>query len=101
MSQACKINLDTEKGCIDVSGELTFTTVGDLLSSSRALFAPVAILDIDLAEVTRSDSAGLALLIDWMRAAKQMNKNIMFHNIPAQMLAMAHASGLDELLPLQ
>lgn len=101
MSQSCSLRLDAETGHIDVSGELTFTTVNELLESAPVLFAPISMLDIDLADVTRSDSAGLALLIDWMRSAKQMNKNIVFHNIPAQMLAMAHASGLDELLPLQ
>jgi len=101
MSQACTLKLDAETGQIDVSGELTFTTVKDLFVSAPVLFAPIASLEIDLARVMRSDSAGLALLIDWMRSAKQMNKNIVFPNIPAQMLAMAHASGLDELLPLQ
>lgn len=101
MSQVCELKLDAETGCINVCGDLTFATVNELLNSARRVFDPIEILDIDLAEVSCSDSAGLALLIEWMRSAKQQNKNIMFHNIPAQMLAMAHASGLDELLPLQ
>lgn len=101
MSQPCTLKLNADTGHVDVSGELTFTTVSDLCVSAPELFASIEVLEIDLAEVTRSDSAGLALLIDWMRSAKQMNKNIVFHNIPTQMLAMAHASGLDELLPLQ
>jgi phospholipid transport system transporter-binding protein len=101
MSQPCELKLDTETGYINVCGDLTFATVNDLLISSRRVFTPITALDIDLADVSCSDSAGLALLIDWMRLAKQQNKNILFHNIPAQMLAMAHASGLDELLPLQ
>lgn len=101
MSQPCELKLDAETGCINVCGDLTFATVNDLLVSARRVFTPIKVLDIDLADVSCSDSAGLALLIDWMRAAKKENKPIVFHNIPAQMLAMAHASGLDELLPLQ
>tara|TARA_R110001606_G_scaffold399310_1_gene584715 strand:- start:44909 stop:45214 length:306 start_codon:yes stop_codon:yes gene_type:complete len=101
MSQPCELKLDAETGCINVCGDLTFTTVNNLLVTSRSVFAPIATLDIDLAAVSCSDSAGLALLIDWIRAAKQQNKSILFHNIPAQMLAIAHTSGLDELLPLQ
>lgn len=101
MSQSCELKFDTEKGGITVSGQLTFTTVNDLLASTPVLFSPVATLDVDLADVTHSDSAGLALLIDWIRTAKQTDKKIVFHNIPAQMLAMARASGLDKLLPLQ
>ena len=101
MSQPCKLKLDPETHYINVYGDLTFATVNGLLNSARPIFAPIASLNIDLANVSSSDSAGLALLIDWMRLAKQDNKNIVFHNIPVQMLAMAHASGLDELLPLQ
>lgn len=101
MSQVCKLKHDPETDYINVCGDLTFGTVNDLLASARRIFASIPVLNIDLVDVTCSDSAGLALLIDWMRSAKQQNKNIMFHNIPAQMLAMAHASGLDELLPLQ
>jgi nanoRNase/pAp phosphatase (c-di-AMP/oligoRNAs hydrolase) len=35
-----------------------------------------------------------------MRAAKQAKKQLVFHHIPAQMLAIASASSLDELLPV-
>jgi ABC-type transporter Mla MlaB component len=36
-----------------------------------------------------------------MRFAKNNNKSIVFQNIPDQMLAIANASGLDELIPVQ
>ena len=101
MSQPCELKLDAETGYINVCGDLTFETVNDLLVSARQVFSHIEVLDLDLADVGCSDSAGLALLIDWMRSAERKNKNIVFHNIPAQMLAMAHASGLDELLPLR
>ena len=58
-------------------------------------------LDIDLSHVERSDSAGLALLVECLRHARQSGKTIRFFNIPAQMLAIARVSGLDEVLPLQ
>ena len=96
----CSLRLDDITGLLHVSGELTFATVNDILGPAQNLFESITDLDIDLADVTRSDSAGLALLIDWMRRAKTDNKKIVFHNIPAQMLAIANASGLDELLPI-
>lgn len=95
------LSFDADKNIIHVSGELSFATVNSVLSQSNDVFEPVADLKIDLAAVTRSDSAGVALLIDWMRSAKDKSKKIVFHNIPEQMLAIAGASGLDELLPLQ
>ncbi len=95
------LNFDSEDNLFHLAGELTFATVNALLEQSPALFEDHHKLNIDLTAVTHSDSAGLALLIDWMRLAKKNSKDIMFYNIPAQMLAIANASGVDELLPAQ
>lgn len=99
--ESFSLTLDTNKQIIQVGGELSFATVNAVLSQTKNMFESVTYLNIDLAAVTRSDSAGVALLIDWMRTAKDASKKIVFHNIPAQMLEIASASGLDELLPLQ
>jgi phospholipid transport system transporter-binding protein len=95
------LSFDADKQLIQVSGELSFATVKKVLAKTKEVFGPAAELNIDLADVTRSDSAGVALLIDWMRTANSEQKKIVFQNIPAQMIAIASASGLDELLPLQ
>jgi len=101
MSQHYSLNFDSESQCIRISGELSFFTANDILPEMGLMLESVTSIDINLAEVTRSDSAGLALLIEWMRVAERNNKKIVFHSIPEQMLAIASASGLDELLPLQ
>lgn len=95
------ISLDNAAQCLRVSGNLTIDDVPDYLQQSESLFSELASLRIDLSAVTRSDSAGLALLIRWMREARASDKNIVFEQMPAQMLAMAEASGLDVILPLQ
>lgn len=100
MSANYSLTFDSKYNLFHVTGELTFATVNGLLEQAPALFEEHSQLKIDLANVTRSDSAGLALLIDWMRLAKTNNKEIMFYNIPEQMLAIANASGVDELLPV-
>jgi phospholipid transport system transporter-binding protein len=88
-------------GRITVSGELGFTTVTDLRNRSHHLFVDACgELDIDLAGVTRSDSAGLALLLEWMRMAKVVNRTLTFHHLPDQMKAIASASDLEDVLPL-
>lgn len=96
-----KLIFDETSKRILVAGELSFDTAVSGIDMTKELFAETALLDVDLSEVTHSDSAGLALLIEWMRQAQQLNKPIRFLNMPAQMLAMAEASGLEELLPLQ
>jgi len=98
MGDSFSLAFDADKHVIRVGGELSFTTVNAVLEQSKEVFRPADALTIDLSAVTRSDSAGVALLVDWMRTAKNMNKKIVFHHIPAQMLAIASASGLDELL---
>ncbi|HET8807033.1 MAG TPA: STAS domain-containing protein [Methylophaga sp.] len=95
------ISLDNAAQCLRVSGDLTIDAVPDYLEQSKALFNELTDLHIDLSAVTHSDSAGLALLIRWMREARASNKIIVFEQMPAQMLAMAEASGLDTILPLQ
>lgn len=84
-----------------VSGELGFSTVPALLERGRSMFAAGAsALRLDLGGVSRADSAGLALLIEWFRAARAAGQDIVFINVPPQMFAMARVSGLDGVLPL-
>lgn len=83
-----------------VAGELDFTTVVQVLNDALPLLGAGAEIRIDLQGVTRSDSAGLALLIEWMRAAQRLGKSVQFLNIPSQMLDIARVSSLDQVLPL-
>ncbi|WJW74847.1 STAS domain-containing protein [Thiohalobacter sp. IOR34] len=98
MSEA-RIELQGE-GRFAVRGELSFATVPALLRSSLTLFEAAPRLDIDLSGVERSDSAGLALLVEWMREARRHDKPVRFLNTPRQMLAIARVSSLDQILPL-
>jgi phospholipid transport system transporter-binding protein len=53
---------------------------------------------IDLAGVTASDSAGLALLIEWLSVAKGAGRALRFENIPSQLQQLARLSEVEELL---
>ncbi len=52
-------------------------------------------INIDLSEINSSDSAGLALMIEWIKLSKQHNTEINFNHIPDQLLALAKLSGLE------
>jgi len=89
------------EGVVHVSGDLNAASVPALLDDSVALFQQAGEqLCVDLADITRADSSGLALLIDWMRSAKRHNQQLIFRRIPAQLLEMARVSGIESLLPL-
>jgi phospholipid transport system transporter-binding protein len=81
-----------------VSGPLTFASVPDLYAASRAWFAGGSDMVIDLAQVTQADSAGLALLIEWLRQARQAGAPLTFSNIPPQMLVLIRVNGLQDTL---
>ena len=85
--------------CID--GDLTLATVVDVMAQAEPLFVNAAEMVVDLANVTRSDSAGLAILIEWMRVVAAANKKISFQNVPKQMMGIAGTTGLDKILPLK
>ena len=88
-----------EGGACELKGVLSFATVPGLLERSADLFAEHASVSIDLRQVERSDSAGVALLVEWMNRAWQQQKELKLLNIPAQMLSIARVSGLDHILP--
>ncbi len=53
---------------------------------------------LDLNAVTRADSAGLALMVEWLRAPKRSNARIRVVNMPEQMMAITRISKLDKVL---
>jgi ABC-type transporter Mla MlaB component len=54
-------------------------------------------LSVDLAAVTAADSAGLALLVDWLAWAQERQSMLTFTNLPPALTALA---GLSDVLPL-
>jgi len=85
-------NQDTNKWRL--TGELTFATVGALLDEFARRAVPPQV--VDLGNVTRTDSAGLALLIELLKQTK--DAPLTFCNMPAQMLNLATVSGVQDLL---
>jgi phospholipid transport system transporter-binding protein len=81
-----------------VIGSLHFTTVSALLSAGVAAINSGRVAVIDLTGVTASDSAGLALLIEWLSVAKAAGRTLRFENIPTQLQQLARLSEVEELL---
>lgn len=95
-----------DEGVLLLSGELSFSSVPGLLRESQSLLVDGSrsgsgrSIIMDLQGVSRTDSAGLALLVEWRRSTRHQGASITFLNIPAQMMALAHLSGLVEVLSL-
>jgi phospholipid transport system transporter-binding protein len=87
-------------GRFAVQGELNLASVSTLWVESVRLFKQQAPRCIDLAGVSRSDSAGIALLVEWLRQARAQGQDLQFVNVPPQMLAIIKVTDLDTLLPM-
>ncbi len=82
-----------------VSGPLVFDTVPDIYAASKGWFTGSGELVLDLAGVTRVDSAGLALVVEWRRVAQTAGRALRLLNIPAQMRVLARVNGLPGIFP--
>ena len=87
-------------GCCAVQGELNLVSVSALWEESRRLFRQRPPRCIDLAGVTRCDSAGVALLVEWLRLARAGGQDLQFTHVTPQMLAIIKVTDLDTLLLL-
>ena len=66
--------------------------------SSYEVFAGESDIEVDLSGVTHADSAGLSLLIEWLRLAKLQGKQLHYVALPVQLSALASISEVDGLL---
>ncbi len=82
-----------------VSGPLLFQTVAEARVLGLQLLCERERLVLDLSGVVQSDSAALALLIEWMREARRRGAGVYFENVPSQLQAIARASQVDQFLP--
>lgn len=85
-------------GRFALSGVLDFDTVAEVLAESTKCFEEYTQLEVDLAGVQEADSAGLALLLEWVNWAKYTVREIRFLNLPDALLAIARISEVDEFL---
>lgn len=83
-------------------GALDFATTPLLWQQSQALLATAPTpVQLDLNEVTYSDSSSVALLLAWQRYAQQLGKEIYFLNVPIKMQAIIKVSELENILKVQ
>jgi phospholipid transport system transporter-binding protein len=92
--------IEYKKDFFVISGELNFTTAVKLWDESLALMAKVSQLNFDFTAVTNSNSAGIALLLEWVKYAKLQQKSIRFNNIPKQLQSIITVSGIAKVLGL-
>jgi phospholipid transport system transporter-binding protein len=83
-------------GRFELSGSVGFADASRLLAAGDAAFRDEAAAEVDLARVTRADSAGLALLLEWSLSALDAGRTIRYRNVPASLASLASLAGVDD-----
>ncbi|MHB8255741.1 MAG: STAS domain-containing protein [Acidiferrobacterales bacterium] len=81
-----------------ISGPLVFDSVPEVYAATKEWFTGSGELVLDLAAVTQVDSAGLGLVIEWLRLARASGRALKFVNMPAQMQVLVSVNGLQDIL---
>jgi phospholipid transport system transporter-binding protein len=89
-------------GRYTAAGALTFATARQARHLGEQLLAGAgngaAALEIDCHGITVADSAGLAVLLDWLGAARRRGRTLRYTHLPTDLTALARISEVEELL---
>jgi phospholipid transport system transporter-binding protein len=88
-------------GALSARGPLTFATAARARLAGIAVLAAVPAqpaLVMDCAGVDGVDSAGLAVLLDWLASAKASGHALRFTALPQGLAALARISEVEALL---
>ena len=90
----------TSPGEFAARGALTFANARSArIEGLHALHTSTAReLQVDCGGITRSDSAGLAVLLDWLAEARRAGKALHFERLPDGLLRLARISAVDGML---
>ncbi len=81
-----------------LSGDLTFATIDHKTLNRLSIDTATTTVQLDMQAIGKTDSAGLALILEWTKQAKNRQTKIVLLNLPEQLLAIARLSGLDVIL---
>lgn len=91
-----KVKQATVKG-LEIEGDLTFSTIDKNTAKIMDKLLTPNDITVNLKLVEAIDSAGLALIIEWLKIARSRNIKLAFINVPDQLQALAHLSGFEYL----
>ncbi len=89
---------DKGDGRFVLTGDMSFQTAESILRESEGPFEQHTRIEVDLSGVKKADSAGLALLLEWITWANHTVREIRYAGMPERVLAIAKTTEVDHLL---
>jgi phospholipid transport system transporter-binding protein len=100
MTETGQIYVSPE-GKARIEGVLTLDTVASVYAeANRAAGEGRRMITLDLCGVSRVDSSGLALLLEWQSVAKRDGRSISIHSAPADLQSLAGLCEAADLLSI-
>lgn len=91
--------LDPAPGAVlPLSGRLVFDSVPAVWTTINPALAAQDRIRVDLGDVQEIDSAGLAMIVDWIAQAECLGKQLILLRSPAKLRALARIGDLEGLL---
>lgn len=95
---AKNIQLEPISQVLSLKGEICFTNAMDVYQDNLEFLSHHKNWIIDFSKVERITSAALALIIEWIKLAKQIGTVIRFQNLPSSITDIAEVAGLKDWL---
>ena len=98
MNEPAQLVFDGDR--MRVCGVVDFATVVELEQQGAKWLREQAppVCRLDLGGVSRSNSAGTALLLSWLRTARVLGKDLSIENVPVTLRKMMLLAGLEDVL---
>ena len=86
------------EGRFAVAGAMNLATAAHALDAGLRAFGDLQHIEIDLSGVEPVDSAGLAVLLEWVRWARLQRRTLALRGVPEGLGAIARISEVDGIL---
>ena len=93
---AASVTLEGDR--VGIIGRLDFTTAREVCARVTPAIESAPSVTVDLAGVTSSNSAGLALVVEWLAAARRAGHEVRFANVPDGLRQLARVCQVDAML---
>lgn len=94
-----KLNIILNHGSLLISGELSRFTVDEISDEVFSDWFSHSAIDVNLHDLSKVDTAGLAWLLYILEQAKGFNCHLSFSHIPLQLEKQIILSGINDFFP--
>jgi len=95
---ASTATVSTDGGRVSIDGTIDFDNASGLLEQVSATLLATPAVTVDLGGVQRSNSAGLALMIEWLAIARECGHGVTFERVPDGLRQIARVCQVEALI---